>query len=217
MSAELRSATAWALPDPIPTRFETDRFVLRVFDGADAVALWMAIDESRPTLLPWLPWAREDHRSLAETHHTIEKFRRELGKPAFEAGRLNVVLGVFDRGSGRLLGGSGFHTFRPGVHQAEIGYWLRTSERGRGVCTAATAATVSWGFMPVARGGWGLRRLEILCAGGNPSSAGVGRRLGLREESRTRADRWIDGRGLDDTLTFGVLAEEWDVEGMRKR
>jgi len=217
MSATPTAPALWSLPDPIPLRFATERVVLRAWDAADAAALWMAVDESRPTLHPWLPWAREDNLSIAQTHHTIERFRRDLNKGAFDAGRLNLVVGVFDAGSGRVLGGTGFHTFRPAAHQAEIGYWVRSSDRGRGVCTHATAAIISWAFTAPERGGWGLRRVEIVCAAGNAPSSGVCERLGLRQQSRSQGDRWVDGRGWDDTLKFAACADEWDAEAMRRR
>lgn len=217
LTPPLAEPAPWTPPDPIPSRLETPRVLIRTFDTADAAAVWMSIEESRESLLPWLPWARSDNRSIAEAHCTIERFRRDLGRAAFDAGRLNLVLGVFDRTSGRLLGGTGFHSFRPHAGQAEIGYWVRATERRRGLCTHTTAAMISWAFTPPDRGGWGLRRIEIVCAAGNPGSSGVCQRLALREEGRSHADRWISGRGWDDTIRYGVVATEWDVEAMARR
>lgn len=211
MAPSSDSPAPWSLPDPIPTRLETPRVVIRTFEPADAAALWIAVDESRPSLHPWLPWALSDNRSIAETHHTIERFRRDLNRASFDAGKLALAVGIFDGVSGRLLGGTSFHAFRPQAGQAEIGYWIRTSERGRGVCVHAAAAMISWAFTPQALGGWSLRRIEIICASGNGASAGVCRSLGIREESRTHADRWVDGRGWDDTLKFGVVLDDWDI------
>ena len=193
----------------MPTRHESADFVLRTYDLADVAAVWLAIEESRDTLWPWMPWARAENTSLATTAFTLEKFRRELGRPAFDAGTLNLVVGVFDRASGRLVGGTGAHSFRAHAHQAEIGYWVRTSERGRGVCTRAARAMVSWLFGAPGNGGWGLRRAEIVCAGGNHASAAVARKIGATLEGHTRADRWIPGFGWDDTLRFGILRDAW--------
>lgn len=216
-SSTLAAPAPWSLPDPIPLRFATDRIVLRTWDVADAAALWMAVDESRPSLHPWLPWANTDNRSLGETHYTIERFARDRNKAAFDAGRLGIPFGIFDAASGRLLGGTGFHSFRPAIHQIEVGYWVRSTERGRGVCTHATAAMLSWAFTPVARGGWGFRRVEIVCAASNAASAGVCEKLRLRQECRKNMDRWIDGRGWDDSLQYAVSAADWDIAAMRLR
>jgi len=198
-------------------RYETPHLILRTFEPADAAALWLAITESRDTLWPWLPWARDEHLTLAQTSFSIEKFRRSLAHTGPDAPPINLIIGVFDRASGRLLGGTGAHTFRPAPHQAEIGYWTRTSERRRGLCTRAAAAMVSWCFAPQASGGWGLRRVEIVCAGANTASASVCRRLGARQEAHSPAERWIPGRGWDDTIRFGILSQEWDVAAMSLR
>ena len=201
------SPPPWTLPDPIPTRWHAPGLILRTFDTADALALRLAIDESRESLWPWLPWARDQHLTLAGTLFTIQKFESELTPVTHAAGKLNLVVGIFDVTTGRLLGGTGAHTFRPSAHQAEIGYWVRTSERGRGICTRAAAAMIDWLFAPQSAGGFKLRRAEIICAGGNSASAAVARKLGARDEGRLAGDRWIAGRGWDDTLRFAVSRE----------
>jgi RimJ/RimL family protein N-acetyltransferase len=38
----------------------------------------------------------------------------------------------------------------------------------------------------------------------------VPEKLGLRRELAARADRWVPGFGWDDSLGWGVLAEEWN-------
>lgn len=172
-----------------------------MYTHADARALYEATERSRGTLLPWLPWARTDNLSVEACHYTIEKFERDLAK--LPAGL--IALGVFERASGELVGGSGFHNIKPATHQAEVGYWTRSDWRRKGVCTESTRAVIEWMFRPQSEGGWGFRRIEIKCAAGNVGSQGVPRKLGLREEARFVQDRWIDGRGWDDTLVWGVV------------
>jgi hypothetical protein len=43
----------------------------------------------------------------------------------------------------------------------------------------------------------------------------VPEKLGLRREVSTRGDRWVDGLGFVGTLSWGVLADEWDFEANR--
>ena len=165
--------------------------------------MFAAIQIDRQTFLPWLPWIGTDNRSVAECIYQIERFRRnrEL-RPLPE-----IVLGIFDRTTGNVVGGTGLHDIHPASHQAEIGYWIRADLRGRGLCAEAVAGLIAWCLAPSSEGGWGLRRLEIRCSAANVASARVPQKLGLVEEARLRRHRWVEGVGWDDTLIFAVVAE----------
>ena len=45
---------------------------------------------------------------------------------------------------GRLVGKGGFHTINWDVPKLEIGYWVRTSMAGQGLCTEAVTALVDF-------------------------------------------------------------------------
>ena len=110
-----------------------------------------------------------------------------------------------------LVGGTGLHRVQPAHHEAEIGYWIRAPLRQRGLCTEAVAGLLTWAFTPQARGGWGFRRVHIRCAGANAASARVPGKLNLPFEARHAQERWVTGVGWQDTLVWGVLAEQWDL------
>ena len=169
-----------------------------------------AINLDRASLLPWLPWAATDNRTVAECHYTVERFRREREGPA----AVTFGLGIFDARDGSVTGGTSFHRVRPEMAEAEIGYWIRADRRGRGLCTEAVAALISWGFTPQGEG-WGFRRITMYCAEPNAASRGVARKLGLRQELHARGDRWVEGLGFCGSLGWGVLAEEWDTKAHR--
>jgi hypothetical protein len=67
-------------------------------------------------------------------------------------------MGVFEKETGGLVGGSGFARIMPNLREAEVGYWIRGSCQRRGYCTEATRGLISQGLTPADRGGWGLRR-----------------------------------------------------------
>lgn len=171
-----------------------------------------AINVDRESMMPWLPWVATDNRNVAECTYVVERCRREREK----AGADDFTMGILDH-AGTPIGGTGLHRIHPEWSQAEIGYWVRADRRSQGLCTEAVAHLISAAVMPQERGGWGLRRIEIKCAGANVASQRVPRKLGLREESRLSGQRWTEGVGWDDTLTWGVVAEEWDCAGHRLR
>lgn len=198
---------AWSAPDPLPLRIETPRAVLRSYEPTDAEALHRVVDACRASLLPWLPWAKEDHRDADRSLHFIMNNRMHLREPGTLG---HVVLGVFDRETGELLGGHGVHDIRRDTASCETGYWLRPEARGRGLITEATAHVLSWCFRRQDRGGMGLGRVRIYCSSANTPSSRVPERLGLTPEVMQRRDFYVEGVGLTDRLGWGVLAEEWD-------
>lgn len=176
--------------------------------------MFAAIESDRASLHPWLPWAMTDNRTVYECTFQIERFKRERERTSPPAD--NFVLGIFDRRTGEVIGGTGLHRVVHATHQAEIGYWVRADRRRQGLCTEAVAGLLTWAFAPQSGGGWGLRRIEIFCAGSNAASQRVPRKLGLRQEVHKRADRWVPGIGWDDTLRWGVLAHEWNPGSPRE-
>ena len=184
--------------------------MLRFPQPDDAPSLLAAIDAGRSSLAPWLEWAVTDNRTLPECIYSIEHFRRrrERTDPPPET----FMIGIFDRATGDVIGGTSFHRIAHAQHQAEVGYWIRADRQRQGLCTEAVRALITWGFTPQDRGsprGWGFRRIEIYCAASNEASRGVPRKLGLREEIHRHQSRWLPGRGWGDELGWGVLAEEW--------
>lgn len=210
--AELQTPPApapWSPPTPLPGRHETPRLVLRWWTSDDAAPMLAALNHERSTHLPWLPWVAADNRSIAECIFNIERFRRERDRPTPTPE--DFTLGIFDRASGAVVGGTGLVRVRHTIHEAELGYWIRADRRCEGLCTEAVAGLLSWAFTPQRSGGWGLRRVHIRCSAKNAASARVPEKLGLRREACFAGDRWTDGIGWDDTLVYAVLASEWDV------
>lgn len=185
--------------------------MLRPFDASDAPSLFQAVNGCRESMLPWMVWVKTEHRELHETVYAIEKMRRAREEP----GATDFTLGIFDRSTGEVVGGTGLHRLHVPSHEGEIGYWVRGDRRCQGICTEATRGMISWGFAPQSQGGWGLRRIHIKCAERNLGSQAVPRKIGLREELRARQERFVAGLGWVDTLGWGVLVDEWDVPGMR--
>lgn len=204
----------WTPPDPFVVRFETERLLIRAYELADAEALFEAVSSSREHLLPWMPWARVGHGDVAASAHYITTQIMALrDREAFNA----VGIGVFERDTGRLLGGTGVH----GVHRdtacAETGYWIRADAVGRGYCTEATAGVLSWALGEQAGGGLGLRRVVIYCSAQNVASRRIPEKLGLRQEVHQREDYFVPGYGCTDRIGWGVLAGEWDCGEHRRK
>ena len=192
----------WAPPRPLPLPLVTERLTIDVWRPLDAPSLWEAIDTSRSSLIPWLPWAASGHRDPEETLERIEAWTRQWTAPE----PTDVFLGLRDRATDAIVGMAGFHQIVPELLQAEIGYWVREERRNQGLCSEAVRALVTSGFRD-----WGFRRITVECAGLNVPSRRVVEKAGLPLEACFKDARWIDGLGWSDSLVFGVLATEWDL------
>lgn len=195
----------WKRPEQWPLPIETERLVLRHSTHDDVPAIFEAIDANRAQLLPWMEWAERENLTLAQTYYTIERFIREARQEL--PGDLTIL--ICDRADGSPIGGTGVHNFQPNTHQAEIGYWVLPSRRRSGVCTEAVVALTEIALRPQSRGGFGIRRLEIVCSADNPASAGVARKAGYDHEATLKSHRWVKGIGWSDTLIYATTADTW--------
>ena len=138
--------------------------VLRPFDMSDLDQLVEVVNDNLDHLRPWMPWAQEPVTAESQTEFLTGSARNWADGSDF-------VWGI--RASDEILGGIGLHTRRgPGV--LEIGYWLRASEQGRGLVTAAARVLAE-----VAASYDEVDQVAIYCDEANVRSAAVPRRLGF--------------------------------------
>lgn len=161
------------MTDP-PYRVVTERTVLRCWEPADAPRLKEAVDSSLDDLRPWMAWAYSEPEPLADKVALLRRFRGQ-----FDLGQ-NFVYGIFDRSEERVLGGTGLHPM-PGEGVFEIGYWIRTSEAGKGLATETSAALTRVAFELC-----DVDRLHIRVDPGNERSLAIPRKLGFVEEATLR-------------------------------
>lgn len=201
-AGRMSAPPTWRVPRPLPLPIQTHRLVLRPFAASDAPALWTAVETSRDTLHPWVPWARVGYRTLEDAEARVAASSRHLEEEV----PTQISLGIFDLRDGSLVGGIGLHRLEIASASAEAGYWLRKERRGEGLCGEALAAVVDASF-----GALGLRRLSLVCSAGNGASLRVAQRLGFRLEAVAREAHWMDEHGWQDAWTFALLAREWDA------
>jgi RimJ/RimL family protein N-acetyltransferase len=165
--------------------------VVRCWQPADAAALKEALDPSIDHLSPWLPWAQEEPKPLAEKAQLLRTFRG-----MFDLDQ-DYIYGIFERDESRVLGGTGLHT-RLTDDAREIGYWIRQDAEGKGYISETVSALTRVGFEL-----GGLGRIEIRCHPDNHRSAAVPRRLGYRHVDT------VDDKDGDPSLVFAIEAEDY--------
>ena len=96
----------------------------------------------------------------------------------------------------------GLDDAQPDTSRAEMGYWLRTADAGKGLMTEAGAAVIEFGFEQL-----GLHRIELEAGVDNPGSQKVAEKLGFKREGLAREAAWA-GVGFYDTVRFGLLVTD---------
>jgi RimJ/RimL family protein N-acetyltransferase len=200
--------------DP-PYAIRTERLLIRCWEPRDAPLLKEALDESLEHLRPWMPWAREEPKPLAEKVSLLRTFRGN-----FDLGQ-DFVYGIFAADEREVLGGTGLHP-RVGDDAFEIGYWIRAGRTGRGLATEAAAALTRVALELCA-----VDRVEIRVDPANAASLAVPRKLGFAEEATLRR-RLPDEGELRDVVVFALFAGDphvarlagaevsaWDAAGER--
>ncbi|MDX6384345.1 MAG: hypothetical protein QOK48_1918 [Blastocatellia bacterium] len=169
--------------------------LIRPFRAGDEDALYEAVRESVAEVSAWLPWCHQDY-SIEESREFITS--REIASQGGEW----YSFGIFEKESGRFLGGVGIN-FINRVHRlANLGYWVRTSAAGNGVATTATRLAARFAFEQV-----GLQRIEIVAAVNNIASQRVAEKAGAKREGVLRRRLWFRGQSLDAVL-FSLVPED---------
>lgn len=162
-------------------RLVTRRLLLRPLRPRDADAVFEAIDESRRTLRPWMPWVVGTD-SVDDTLEFVLKMNRSRG---------DIVWGIWDATASRLrfCGNVGLHRIAVWQSTAMLGYWVRHSCEQNGYATEASAAVLLWAFDRL-----GLARVEVSAATGNHASQRVIEKLGFAREGLLREAQRVPGR-----------------------
>jgi len=96
----------------------------------------------------------------------------------------------------------------PGRFQAEVGYWLQPTGRGRGAVPEALDAVIEYAFTSAQAGGLGLSRLHAGTDRENTASQAVLERVGFRQSGTDRQAYRRDSGELSDGVYFELLASD---------
>ena len=178
-------------------RVETDRLLLRCWSPEDAPALRAVLDESDQHLRPWIPFMKDEPRSLEQTADWLRQHRAN-----FDTDEM-YRYGVFNRHDNTLLG-ENMLLPRVGPGGLEVGYWTHENSGGYGYATEASCAMIRVAF-EVAN----VERVEIHCAPDNAASAAIPKKLGFRHEA-TLKDRYPDTEGgMHDLMIWTLFAADY--------
>ena len=166
---------------------------LRALEPWQAAEFAAHVDEARPHLAPWLPWAN----SVTDEAGARAFLQRYADRQAADAGRIyGIWLGA------RLVGGALFRVFDAESGVCEVGVWLAPDVQGRGLVTRAAGHLIQWAFEVR-----GMTRVEWHCVPHNTRSIAVARRLGMSRDGVLRSAFPFNGERYDVEV-WSLLAGE---------
>lgn len=176
-------------------RIDDGAIRLRRYTIDDLDPMRAAARESIADVAPWMIWLDEDY-SREDARAWIE-----ASKTAWEAGDAFEYL-VESASDGRFVGGCGINLIRRADATANLGYWVRSPDVGRGIAPAAVRALAAAAFEDL-----GLERIELVIAVGNTRSMRVAEKLGaVREGVLHRRLRLPDGQR--DAVMYAILRRD---------
>ena len=173
----------------------TERLLLRPYEPTDVDDL---LDiQSRPDVMRYL---YDEVRTREEVEELIEKRAAQTSLRVDDDG---IVLAAERQEDSRVIGDVSL-TLRSAFHrQGEIGFVFHPDAQGHGYAREAATAVLNVAFAEL-----GLRRVYGRTDLRNEGSAGLMRRLGMRQEAHLRENEIFKGEWSDE-LVFAILQREW--------
>lgn len=187
------------------SKIDTGRLQLRRFSRRDSSALNEAIRVSLADLNQWLPWARTDYES-----GDAGAFIRDSLQAWKEARAWDYTI-RFKNDPNRHIGNISMWTVSKSGKIAEIGYWIRSDETSKGICTEAADALIGEAF-----GSMGFHKVIMRIAVGNDASHRVAEKLGFTRDGVLREELLIRGNWVDHTLWSMLEREHQAIRRARR-
>jgi RimJ/RimL family protein N-acetyltransferase len=180
------------------TTLSDSRVILRPFQFEDADPLHEAVCESLDDLKPWMSWAYDGY-SQSDAMNYITVARAQWGEGSM------FCFAIMEAESGAFSGTCSLTHIHPVYFYCNLGYWVRSSRRGRGIAGLATRLAARFAFEHLL-----LARVEVVVATGNISSLKVAEKIGAHREGILR-NRIIVGKDLHDAVMFSFIPKDFGL------
>lgn len=173
----------------------TDRLIIRPIQIGDEKMINEAVLESFAELNYFMDWAKEKP-SLAESEEYATFAAENWIAKKNEEPYLQLV--ILNKRTQALIGATGYHHYNWAIPSIETGYWIRTSQSGKGLMTEAIHAITHYAFKQLK-----VKRIAITCDPDNIKSKNIPERLCYTLEGRLKNHRIKSNNGeVGDTLIY---------------
>jgi RimJ/RimL family protein N-acetyltransferase len=175
---------------------ELDAITLRPFqsDDYDDFCAYRSLAEPAR----YVRWSPDDPAKVRRAAFTKRRRATRIAAP----GDI-LAPAIADRATGRIVGELMLRWIDNEHRQGEVGFGLHPDFQGRGIARTAAVEMLRIGFDIL-----GLHRIYGGCDPRNAPSAGLMRRLGMREEATLHEVEYLKGEWVDEQI-FALLSTEW--------
>ena len=154
----------------LPEQLESPRLLIRVAKPGDGAVFNEAILGSLNELAPWLGWVTPPPTLEQSEFNCRRAYARYLLNE-------DLMVFLFAKDSGALVGGSGLHGADWTTRKFEVGYWSRTGYGGQGLVTEGVRALSDYALRELA-----ANRVFLTCDDRNVRSWRLAERAGFKLE-----------------------------------
>jgi RimJ/RimL family protein N-acetyltransferase len=176
-----------------------DVVTLRPFHVEDATQLYEAVRESLTALKPWMSWAHDGY-SQQEADDFIRITRARWEEKTLFA------FAITSANNGEVLGGCSLSHKHPVYHYCNLGYWVRSSQHGKGIAGRAAKLAARYGFEHA-----GIIRAEVVIALGNEKSIRVAEKIEAHYEG-VLFNRMVVGKSIYDAHMYSLIPQDFGLE-----
>lgn len=164
----------------LPAVIERATLTLRIPTREDGTAVFDAVSETLPSLRQFsafMPWANHPPSVAASTDFCVS------ARAAFDEARDYAFL-IVRHHDDRVLGSCGLHHVDLDGGRAEVGFWIRKSEQGKGVAKKAIQAIVASALEHL-----GIQHVRAVTDGENVACRRLCERVGFTLHEVRKQDR----------------------------
>ena len=174
-----------------------DEIGLRKYQNSDASSYLQAVRESIATTYPFEAYFHPKY-SLSDVENWGFNSKYDIDGYHYI---------IYHKKSERILGSINLRNIIKYSEYAEMGYFIRESERGKGIAGIACQLMLAHAFNTV-----GLNRIEFWMLLNNVPSQRVLEKLGAKREGVCRQRFLRDGQ-FQDLVLYAILKEEYFLNG----
>jgi len=161
----------------------------------DAAVICEGVREAMEKMLKWAPWCHTDY-SMSDCTSWLSS------RPQVWSEGIEYDFVIFDTKENTFLGGCAIDQINRKHNFANLGYWVRSSQTGKGIATAAVRLISRLGFVKL-----GFTRLKIVIAEQNKASQRVAEKVGAVREGVHR-NRHIVHDKTYDSVMFSLIPQD---------
>ncbi len=174
------------------TVLRDDIIHLRPFAAQDVFDLYSATRETIGSLCEWMLWCHPDY-SLEDCRNFLTRSVKDWDSEA------SYNFAIVDVKTGEVCGSISLNRINRAHRVANVGYWVRQSQAGRGIASRALRLVARYGLHTLS-----LKRIEVLVPEGNLASQRVAQKAGATFEGVLNQKLKLNGKAHDG-LMFAIF------------